>query len=212
VKTWNILTGHCEKSYKTQIKGVCYADIQSISGRLIIVWSKYNENKIHVWDAGKGKLRNITTQASTENLRVIGDGSRILQLCERAIVVWDIWTGERVWGFEYHGGFDGFQMDGSKVLVDFGHSSVQGWDFGAPGSTPTQFSKISSDRPYLKFIDHRAVTGHIPQIEDSITGKVVLQLYGKYENPSAIQWDGQYLIAGYASGEVLILDFSDALS
>ena len=104
-------------------------------------------------------------------------------------------------------------MDGPKVLVCLGKLSVQGWDFGAPGSTPIQFSEISSGEPHLSFIDVRKWSKDSPvRIEDSVTGKEVFQLCGRYAEPSAIQWDGQYLIAGYSSGEVFILDFSDSLS
>jgi len=140
VKTWNILTGHCEKSYKTQVKRVVYSDIQLISGRLIIVWAIPGEKKIHVWDAGKGKLRDIAIQ-HTFGLRVVGDGSRILNLCNDTIVVLDIWTGKFVCEVrlkEDSGRFDALQMDGSKILVHFRDSSVQGWDFGTPGSTPVK--------------------------------------------------------------------------
>jgi hypothetical protein len=47
------------------------------------------------------------------------------------------------------------------------------------------------------------------QIKDTITGKVVFQLSGRYAKANDVQWDGQYLVAGYDSGEVLILDFHD---
>jgi len=115
----------------------------------------------------------------------------------------------REWlGFHYRHQFDPLCMDSSRVLVCSGES-FQGWDFGVQGSTPVQFSEISSDRPHLNFIDVRKWSEYSPvRIEDSVTGKEVFQLYGKYANPSATQWDGQYLIAGYESGEVLILDFS----
>ena len=102
-------------------------------------------------------------------------------------------------------------MDGSKVLVCLGGILVQGWDFGVPGSTPIQLSETSSGR--LNLIDVREwVEGSPVRIEDSVTGEEVFQLCGKYKNPSAIQWDGQYLIAGYETGEVLIFGFNDGLS
>jgi len=97
-------------------------------------------------------------------------------------------------------------MDCSTVLVHLGWNSAQGWDFGTPGSTPIQFSKTSSDRPHLNFVGWGS-----PWIEDSVTGNEIFQLYGRYAQPSAVQWDGQYLIAGYGSGEDLILDFNDVL-
>jgi len=226
VKTWDILTGCCKKSYKTQIQEVHHADIQWLSGRLIIVWDEICGQEINVWDAEKGKLQTIDIPGGdTQGLRVIGDGSRILQLSKGSIHAWDMWTGKLVGrerlgrGYissnmlqrgssEESAHFDSFRMDGSKVLVHFGLSLVQGWDFGAPGSTPIQFSEISSGRLHLNFIDK----GDSVRIEDSFTGKEVFQLYGRYAKPSVVQWDGRYLIAGYYSGEVLIFDFVDALS
>jgi len=46
-------------------------------------------------------------------------------------------------------------------------------------------------------------------IKDAVTGKEVFQLVGRYAKPNCVQWDGQYLVAGYESGEVLILGFND---
>ena len=148
---------------------------------------------------------------------MIGDGTRVLQLEQNSIEAWSIWTGESVGKQRLEGNnihcFDPLCLDGLRVLVQSGESSIQGWDFGAPGSTPIQFSETSSNRSHLNFIDVRWWSEtSLVRIEDSITRKEVFHLYGKYANPSATQWDGQYLIAGYASGEVLILDFSHMLT
>jgi len=48
----------------------------------------------------------------------------------------------------------------------------------------------------------------LSRIVDTVTGKVVFQLDGKFAKPTHAQWDGQYLVAGYLFGEVLILDFN----
>ena len=225
VKTWDILTGCCKKSHKTQIEEVCYADIQLLSGRLVIVWGKEDGQEINVWDAEKGKLQTIGIPGgSIQGLRMIGDESRVLQLSKDFIQAWDIWTGKPMGkeglgrgggGFDmFQGGssegsahFDSFRIDGSKVLVQFGWQSVQGWDFGTPGSAPIQFSETSLGRPHFSLIGDILF-----RIEDGITGKEVFQLCGRYAKPSAVQWDGQYLIAGYGSGEVLIFDLVNALS
>ena len=224
VKAWDILTGHCKKFYETEIEEVHYADIQLISDRLIIVWGKQSGQEINVWDAEKGKLQTIGT-SYFQGLQIIGDGSRALQLSNDSIQAWDIWTGKSVWKEKLREGvrnfnifqrgqlgvsstcFDSLRMDSSKVLIDLDWESVQGWDFGTPGSTPTQFSKTSSSMPRLNFVGRGSNI-----MEDSVTGKEVFWLCGRYAQPSAIQWDGQYLIAGYISGEVLILDFNDVLS
>jgi hypothetical protein len=52
----------------------------------------------------------------------------------------------------------------------------------------------------------------LPGIEDTITGKKVLQLPSRYSKPGDAQWDGQYLVAGYSTGEVLILDCNCTLA
>ena len=102
-------------------------------------------------------------------------------------------------------------MDGSKVLVQSGELSAQGWDFGVPGSAPIQLSETTLDRPHLDLVDVRNWLETSPVKIKDVAGKDFFQLYGRYADPSAIQWDGQYLIAGYESGEVLILDFSHVL-
>ena len=223
VRTWDILTGHCKKSYKTQIKRVEHVDIQLVSNRVIIVWKELLGWEINVWDAEEGKLHTVGKPGGyAQGLRMIGDGSRVLQLYGDSVQVWDIWTkdGESFDILQIDSSveffcFDPLRMDSAKVLVRLGDSSVQGWDFGTPGSTPIQFSGTSPlGRPHLNFIDVRNWSKDSPvRVEDGITGKEVFRLYDKYSDPSpsATQWDGRYLIAGYHSGEVVILDFNDAL-
>jgi len=213
VKTWDILTGLCKESFKTEAKCMSYGDIQLISGRLIIVWCDMKENRIHVWDAEKGILQTVDTP-QTRGLRITEDGSRVLQLNGRFISAWSIWTGELAGKETLEVDYDKFnplRMDGSKVLVCY-EESTQGWDFGIPGSTPILFSEASSDRPRLDCIDDMEQQNTSPvRVKDRVTGKEVFQLSGRYTEPSAIQWDGQYLIVGYESGEVLILDFGHVL-
>ena len=233
VRTWDILTSCCKKSYKTQAKYVRSGDMRLIGDRLIIVWHDFDE-VIHVWDAEKGRLQTITLACNIiSHLRIIGDGSRFLGITndfnetQNSIQAWSTWTGEPAgeeileksrWHY-----FSPLRMDDSKVLVlsrdtspqQDGNitSSVQGWDFGVPGSTPTQFSGNPPDIPHLNFINGRpwSEDGSF-RVEDRSTGKEVFQLSGHYAKPTASQFDGRYLIAGYGSGEVLILDFSNALS
>ena len=95
-------------------------------------------------------------------------------------------------------------MDGSKIWVCFEDSSTQGWDFGILGSSPIQLSNIFPGRPHLDFT-------HPSMVKDTVTGKEVFQLVGRYAKPTEVQLDGKYLIAGYESGEVLILDFDHML-
>ena len=220
MKTWDILTGCCNESYKIQHQSYFHsdADVQLIGNRLIVVWYEW-PGKIHVWDTEKGRVQIMEADNIFQGgLRISGDGSRVFDIDEEYIQAWSLQTGqstgkERLENKYY---LDPLRMDGSKVFVQSEESLAQGWDFGVPGSIPIQFSEIASSRPQLNLIDVRRWTkvqkGSPVRIEDSITGKEVFQLCGKYGNPTAIQWDGQYLVAGYGSGEVLILDFKDVLT
>ena len=217
VKTWDILAGNCKKSYKIPAEDISCGDMQLIDGRLVVVWCEGPGQDIHVWDAERGRLPTVNAPCLVTNgLRIVGDGSRVVQVERDSIQAWSIQTGESAGkqGLERNPGycFDPLRMDGSKVLVQFGESSAQGWDFGVPGSAPIQLSEIALDRPHLDLVDTRSWSwiGSV-KIKD-VAGKEIFQFYGRYADPSSIQWDGQYLIAGYNSGEVLILDFSHVLA
>ena len=207
-------SGHCKESCKTQTKGIGYGDMQLIDGRLVVVWCELSRQGIHVWDAERGRFQTVNLPyLFTNGLRIIGDGSRVVWVGQDSIQAWYIQTGESAGeerlGESYEYCFNPLQMDGSKVWVQSKESSAQGWDFGVTGLTPIQLFETPSDRPLLDLVDVRRWSKTIPvKIKDSITGRDVFQLYGKYADPSAIQWDGQYLIAGYQSGEVLILDLA----
>jgi len=211
VRIWDTPTGLCKESFKTEAENTTCGDMQLISGRLVTVWQEFCRREIYIHDAERGRLQTVDTPCTyTRGLRITGDGSRVLQIDDEFILAWSIWTGEPA-GKEnledYNISLDPLRMDGSKVLVHSGESSTQGWDFGIPGSTPIQFSEASSDRPRLHFTDIR----RWPGVVDRVTGKKVFQLSGRYAEPAATQWDGQYLIAGYESGEVLILYFGHVL-
>jgi len=95
-------------------------------------------------------------------------------------------------------------VDGSRVWVHSPQSEPLGWDFGTPGSHPVQLSNS------VLLLSNNAKLWDIEQsrIHDAVTGRVVFQLAGRFINPVKSQWDGCYLVAGYESGEVLILDFN----
>ena len=223
VKSWDILTGCCKKSYKTRAKDIINADMQLIGGRLILVWSGIIIGQIYVEDVEKGiRLQTVHTPYSyIKDLRISGDESKILQLGDDFIQAWELWAGESIGEKQLesnNGYFASIRMDGSKVLVYLG-KSVQGWDFGELDSVPTQFPVASLAMPDLNLVEtgvrglgDRWLEFTLVRIEDGLTRKEVFQLCGRYANPTAMQWDGQYLIAGYRLGEVLILDFSHVLS
>ena len=112
--------------------------------------------------------------------------------------------------FESKSSYTPLIVDGSRVWVCF-EGAHQGWDFEIPGLDPVPLSDMlpDPDRPCLDFIDGtKELIGGLSRIEDTATGEVVYQLPLKYQKTTASQWDGQYLVAGYKSGEALILDFN----
>ena len=217
VRAWNIMTGLCKETFATQAKDIYTGDMQLIGGRLIIVgckWSPGQGQKIHIWDADRGELQIMDgTRFRPRGLRMSGDRSRVFCVDDYSIQAWSIQTGVPAGKASLESRYpyllDPLWIDGSKVFIRHGKSSTLGWDIGTPGSTLSWVPLIASERPHLDFIGgtSKSSTGLIG-VEDRATGKVVFQLYSTYAKPSAIQWDGHYLIAGYESGEVLILDFS----
>ena len=121
-------------------------------------------------------------------------------------------TGEIMGRVELEGRLsdDPLTVDGSGVWIHFMDSQTKGWDFGIPGSIPVPLSDAPPDsaRPHLDFINGAKTPGAGPsRVEDTVTGKEVYRLTGRFTKPIITQWDGRYLVAGYGSGEVLILDF-----
>jgi len=211
VKTWDISTGLCQASFQTPVKGY-WRDVQLIDDRLTIAW--YQSQKIHIWNVNKGESLQIVDLAPGEpqGLRISGDGSKVFCLTRELIQAWSTHTGKLVgevkleleWGWY----LDPLQMDGSIIWIRLKDSSIQGWDFGISGSPPTQSSDVSARRPLLDFIGGASWQTKDPcWIKDTATGKELFQLSGRYAEPKEVQWDGWYLVAGYGSGEVLILDF-----
>ena len=105
--------------------------------------------------------------------------------------------------------YDHLIVDGSRVWVGPKDSQTQGWDFGIPSSPPVMLSNPPPPKHYLNFVDGvKEQPAILSKVEDTATGKVVFWLSSeRHERPRVAQWDGRYLIAGYESGEVLILDF-----
>jgi len=104
-------------------------------------------------------------------------------------------------------------MDSSKVWVNFPGKGVEGWDFRVLEPSSIKQCPRPPNRPHLDFIGGiRKQKTHLPGIEDTITGKEVFQLPSRYAGCVDAQWDGQYLVAGYDTGEVLILDCNCTLA
>ena len=206
IKTWDISTGICKTSYQTPAQGSLKQDTQFINGRLIFVWC-VNE-RIHVWDAENGELLWEVKKpwSGVEAVRMSGDGFRIFGLYAPSIWAWSLQTGEVVGKMEigYSGTLGSLIVDGSKVWAHWPKSNNKGWDFSTSGSTPMELPNTSTP-PSPRLWDPNQF-----RIEDPATGEVVFQLSGRFANPLSVQCDDSYLVAGYGSGEMLILDLTDA--
>ena len=205
VKTWDISTGLCMLSFYTNVVSGTVSDARLIDGRLISVW--YADEEIQIWNSGRTEHQIIdnTTYSRVIGLRISEDGSKIFYHGSWYICALSTQTGEFEGGVKFKEGKlsgDPPIVEGSRVWVCFEGSQTQGWDFGNPDSIIPLFDMLSA-RPRLDFIG-----GTETMIKHIVTGKVVLRLYGRHVKLSVVQCDGQYLVAGYKSGEVLILDFS----
>ena len=211
VKTWDISTGLCKRSFKTPVGDHIWRDTRIIDNKLFVVW--YNQHQLHIWDTNNNGPPKIVAilPSNCMGLRISGDGSKVFYLSEISIQAWSIHTGEPMGGveLELRQGFylDPLQMDDSKIWIRLNNFSTKGWDFGVSNS-PVPLSDGSMERPLLDVIGSTYFqTGVTSWIKNTVTGKEVFRLSGRYMKPRRIQWDGQYLVAGYLSGEVLILDF-----
>ena len=205
VRTWGISTGHCKAAFQTLAKGYCLGDVRLINSRLTIAWEE--GMRIHIWDVEKGELQIVRSiQGIIYDVKISGDGSKVFSLHSETIQAWSILTGEAVGEVQH--GISQYRrflaVDGSRVWVRCPLSKPLGWDFGVPGSSPI----LLSNAPPLHPNDTKLWDISQSRIIDAVTGKVVFQLAGRFAEPTGSQWDGQYLVAGYASGEVLILDFN----
>ena len=207
VRIWDIPTGDCKSSSPIPAKEPKYSDVQLINSRLICVWIV--EEKVHIWDAGKGEHKIVGTAAdSVEDVKISGDGSRVYCLYWRSLQAWSMLTGEGMGEVElkYSTPRRSLTVDGSRVWVHSPVKELQGWDFGISGSSPVELSIAPPALNNTKLWDSM-----LSGIQDAASRKVVFQLGGRFMKPPHVQWDGQYLVAGYNSGEVLILDFNHVL-
>ena len=101
-------------------------------------------------------------------------------------------------------------VDGSRVWVHFTDSQIKGWDFGATDSAPIALSNTTPDSSHLE-LNIKWKHANPYRIKDSVNDNDIFQHSGRYASPADAQWDGQYLVAGYGSGEVLVLGFTHTL-
>ena len=202
VNIWNIITRHHRESIRTQATGVTYADMQVISGRLIVVWVWDYECKIIIWDAGK--VRHIEMDrvgADTWSLRISEDGSSIFHLYQKAALCiqnLSLQTGNLVEERKLES-----NSPKKRSLINCTHKQEL--------LAHSQDFETSTDKLYLDMI-FVAEKKHKLCIMNSAAGKEIFVPCDRYAHPSCTQWDGQYLITGYNSRDILILDFSHMTS
>ena len=213
VRTWDLSTGLCKASFSTKATPNSVRDVQLIGDRTIFVWS--TTKKMHIWDTKRRKHHQTTDLVSgflNRMLRISGDGSKVFVLDCEYLRALSTQNGEIMGKVRLEGRLSDnpLTLDGSRVWVHFEDSQTQGWDFGILGSTPVPLSDIPPD-PHslsLDFINGVRTCGAGPsRVKDTVTGKDVYQLTGRFAKPTITQWDGRYLVAGYGTGETLILDF-----
>ena len=216
VRTWDISTGLCKSSIKTSAGPHSHRDIQLIDGRLFIVWC--TRKMIHIWDTMKEKHPkkvDARSDFSTTSLRISGDGSTVFLLDSDHLQALSTQTGEVVGKVRLEGELSDNPLivDGLRVWVCFKHLPTKGWDFGIPGPISIALSHVPLASPRLNFIySTTGETTHPSRVKDTVTGEVIFQLPRRYEAPTKVQCDGQYLVASYKSGELLILDFGQMIS
>ncbi|KAF9645378.1 WD40 repeat-like protein [Thelephora ganbajun] len=215
VRTWDISTGLCKEYFQTPAKVFHNRDVQLIDGRLIFVW--HANNKIHIWDVEKGEHLFIVDGFAhhLEDLRISGDGSKVFYLDAGFIQAYSIQTGEVVGKWEvvdklteaeHSPSLGSLTVDGSRIWVYFPHTGYQGWDFEILGSLPVQLDNVLPTKPHPN--GTMLLDTSLSRLKNAVTGKIAFQLSGRFSNPVDVQYDGQYLVAGYSCGEVLILDFN----
>ena len=217
VKTWDISTGLCEASFQTPAVGYYYGDTWLIEDRLIFAWLKHEDGKIHVWDLEKSKSLQVLDIQPIHwplDFRISTDGSKVFLLYGQHIEAWSIQTGQVVGRVKLEGRplWDSLMVDGLRVWVCFEDLQTQGWDFGFPGSTPVPLPNSPLDSPHLLFIGTEKQEISPSRVEDVVTRKEVFQLPERHARPYVARLDNQYLVTGYDSGEVLILDFNCMIS
>ena len=209
LKIWDISNGSHKATFQAPVNQIYGGDAKLIDGKLIFIWGV--GEKMFIWDSEKDDIQ--TLEVSQDSYPMIAeDGSRVFVEGGNKIQALSMWTWETVGEVEWEekSGYHttSFQAKGSKVWVKSGQPDqfpTRGWDFGVSGSPPIQLSLV--ERPRLEFIGVSFWDSNPSTIKDTVSGKEVFKLTSKTSKLYGVQWNGQYLVAGYDNGEVLIFDF-----
>ena len=209
VKTWDLITGRCRSSFSTPTKG--RRDTYMADGALILVW--WERSGYHIWDVGKGQLLQRFRGSLREvgDVKILGDGSKILGLYYDQVEVVSMETGEITSHLEAEERYlEKLWVRGSQVGID--NRCRKGWDFGD--------WKVSDFGPLSNQL-RLDLADPLPNTEtwflgapvarwiiDTVTDRLVFRLPERYIYRSVeICWDGQYLLIWSHSGEVVVVDF-----
>ena len=191
VSVWDLSTGLFKDGLLSLARPQNQRDAQLIDGKLIFVWC--TPKKIHICRPMKEtQTMDAISDFSTTRLRVSEDGSKVFLLDHNYIRALSIRTGEVVGEVWLEGGKlsnNPLVVDGSRVWVHYKDSQTQGWDFGISDSTPIQLSIPPPDlnRPRLDLIDGtKSESTGTSRIKDTVTGKEIFQLVGRYANPTTV--------------------------
>ena len=211
IKTWDILTGLSKALFQTPAKGFDKRDVRLINGSLVLAW--HTAGEIRIWDVEKEELLlTASGPQDVENLRISADGSQVFSLKAGMVQAQSLETGDILGKVEvkYPPHISGsLTVDGSRVWVHYPNLEDQVWGFEAPGSPPTQLSNIPLD----KLHPNGNILWDSSQscIREKATRKVVFCLSKRYGKPADVQWNDQYLVACFISGEIFVLGFNHVL-
>ena len=210
VRTWDISTGLCQTSLQTPAKNSHHSDVRLVNGRLILIW--HADGRIHIYDVEKEKpiLVIDTVGPDIYDIRLSGDGSNVFCLQHGSIEAWSTWTGEVIGKIQVKICYiyTSLIVSGSRAWVYSPYSlACDEWDLGILDQSFSQLPQT----PLLHLSDTKLWDAGLSRIKDTATGKVVLQLGGRFSKPIDVQLDGQYFLARYLFGEVLILDFNHVI-
>ena len=161
-----------------------------------------------MWDTENGKLLHKVDihRHDIVDIKLSGDGLRAFTLDDCSMQAWSLQTGQVVgtMGLGYIEVLRSLIVDGSKVWAYWPKSNYRGWDSSIPGSTPMESPNISTLPSSSKLWNLEQA-----RIKNPATGEVFFHLSGRFSSPVDVKCDDSYLVAGYQTGEVLILDLTN---
>jgi len=206
VKTWDIPASLCKASSKPLAEYYEHGDVKLIDSKMVFVW--YRDEMINIWDPERQEfhLQADVPEWGLLHLRILGGGSRIFCQNEQSIKVWDIWTGGVVAeSNHFYHGVKLLGMNGSTVWLDPPMMQPLQWNLANPQRNTIFSPDPPPERLYLN--DTKLWDNSQHRIQDTVTGRVVFQLPGRFNRIIETQWNGQYLAISFWSGGEVILEF-----